>query len=141
MLGEGEWFCTVYSDADGPVCSLEVGIVMIFGASPVSMMCKNSFLSPDWLIKANSAYSWAEVNRVGLQISIKGFPKREGEMREEEEEKRDLEKDKTTGWWQADQQGVVKRTHMEKSTSQGKKTQTAGKEPRGWEVGSHRGLE
>lgn len=43
-LGDG--LSTVYSDADGSGVSLEVGIVMIFGASPVSMMCKNSFLSP-----------------------------------------------------------------------------------------------
>jgi len=42
--------CTVYSDADGCAqkygCSLDVGLVMIFGASPVSVKCKNSFLTP-----------------------------------------------------------------------------------------------
>lgn len=60
------------------------------------------------------------------------------------EEKRDLGKDRRTGWKQADQQGIAKRTHTwKKSPSQDKKTQIAGKEAHGcgWEVGSHRGLE
>lgn len=86
---------TVYSDADESGVSQEVVIVMIFEASPVSKMCKNSFLSPDWLIKADSAYSRAEENRAGLLIRIRGSQaQREGERREEERiEKRDLGKD------------------------------------------------
>lgn len=82
---------------------------------------------------------------MGLLIRVRGPKQKERERERGEnrkEEKRDLGKDQedwlgasiSAGSCQEDTAGMEK----QEPGSQGKKTQTAGKEPRGWEVGSHK---
>lgn len=75
------------------------------------------------------------MNKVGLLIRVRGSQKE----RERDERRGRRETWRRTGRLAGGKQisRELPRGHTWKSTSQGKKTQIAGKEPRGWEVGSH----